>query len=465
MSYLEQYDSIPSDRPQEKVKLVSRWIRTDWQLFFKELRENRPIFITPNFVLVSLFHDVQEVLSRENVFSVRLNASKMDPVVGGPFMLARDNTEVNWREKSIMQTMLQREDLPAIRKMAGEIAKAALDQWATKGEIEVVSQLGRYVPIRICGDYFGFPGPDLETMYRWSRATQTDMFKNLPNDPTIHAASLQAGKEMTAYLSNLLQEKRAQVAPEQPLTPVANLSIAELLQALFHKLFSSQSTSQAPSASTSVPKPAPQPGQMDDVFTRLVKTHFAEDILFDDQRIISNMAGLLIGAGETTSQAIVQSLEQILLNPTVFAEALQAAQAGDNEKFDRYVWEALRFNPINPLVFRFCEQDYVLAAGTTRATRIPAKSIVFACTASAQFDASELPDPEVFLIDRPPHHYMHFGYGHHTCLGKYVGLMQIPETVKQVLLRPGVRLIPGDAGKIDFQGTPFPERFVVAYDQ
>lgn len=110
MSYLEKYDSIPMERAAEKVQLVRRWIRTDWRPFFKELRENRPIFETPAFTFVTLFKDVQEVLSREEVFSVRLYAPKMDPVVGGSFMLARDNTEVNWREKSIMQTMLQREE-------------------------------------------------------------------------------------------------------------------------------------------------------------------------------------------------------------------------------------------------------------------------------------------------------------------------------------------------------------------
>jgi cytochrome P450 len=457
MSYLEQYDSIPMDRAAEKIQLVNRWIRTDWRPFFKELRENRPIFITPKFVLVTLFHDVQEVLSRENVFSVRLYAPKMDPVVGGPFMLARDNTETNWREKGIMQAMLQREDLPAVRKMSGEIAKASLDKWAETGKIEVVSQLGRYVPIRVCGDYFGFPGPDLESMYRWSRATQSDMFKNLPNDPQIHEASVQAGQEMTAYLAQLLQEKRAKIAQDSHHDAIETMSVGNLLKALLDKLVTGGS--QPPVT------PAPPPASMDDVFTRLVKTHFADDILFDDKRLISNMAGLLIGAGETTSQAIVQALEQLLLNPTIFQEALQAAQSNDDATFDRYVWEALRFNPINPLLFRLCEEDYTLAAGTPRDTRIPANSLVFACTASAGFDANEIPDPDTFAIDRPHYHYMHFGYGHHTCLGKYVGLVQIPEVIKQVLLRPGVRLLPGEEGKIDFQGTPFPERFVIAYDR
>lgn len=440
MSYLEQYDSISEERPEEKAKLVNHWIRTaDWQPFFKELRENRPIFRIPgNIILVTLFDDVQEVLSRANIFSVKLYARAMDPTIGGAFMLARDNTEINYREKSIMKTMLQWEDLPVVRKMSGEIAKASLDKWAETGGIEVVSQLGRYVPVRMCGEYFGFPGPDLESMYRWSRATQSDMFKNLGGrDRVVHEASVQAGKEMTTYLAQLLQEKKARIA-QTGSSDLNKLSLGEHRPSMISE----------------------------DVFTRLIKTHFPQEIdaHFDEQRIISNMAGLLIGSVETISQAVVQVIEQILLRPNILQAALQAAEANDDRKFAQYVWEALRFNPINPLVFRLCEEDYTLASGTSRATQIPQQSIVFACTASAMFDATELVEPEIFSLDRPNYHYMHFGYGHHTCLGQYVAMVEIPEIVKQVLLRPGVRLIPGEEG-IDFQGGPFPERFVIAYER
>lgn len=466
MSYLEQYDRIPQDRPEEKAKLVNHWIRTaDWRPFFKELRENRPIFPIPgNIIFVTLFDDVQEILSRENVFSVKLYARAMDPTIGGPFMLARDNTEINYREKSIMKTMLQREDLPVVRKLSGEIAKAALDQWVETGKIEVVSQLARHVPVRICGEYFGFPGPNLESMYRWSRATQSDMFKNLGGrDPAVHEASVQAGKEMTTYLAQLLQEKKARLARETDTSDVDQLSSGELFKVLLNKVFAAKNRQDFSDSQNGDRFPT----LGEDVFTRLIKTHFPQEINvhFDEQRIISNMAGLLIGSVETTSQAVVQVIEQILLRPDIFQAALQAARANDDQKFDQYVWEALRFNPINPLVFRLCEEDYTLASGTPRATRIPQQSIVFACTASAMFDATELVEPETFSLDRPDYHYMHFGYGHHTCLGQYVGMVEIPEIVKQVLLRPNVRLIPGEDGKVDFQGGPFPERFVIAYDR
>jgi cytochrome P450 len=415
MSYLAQYDAAEDD--QAKVALVSRWIRTDWRPFFRELREQRPIFQTPAFTLVARFADVTEVLSRERTFSVRIYMSRMDPVVDGPFMLSRDDTPINWREKGIMQAMLRPEDLPQVRQMAGAFADESLDNAAQDGRIEAVSQLGRYVPIRICGAYFGFPGPSLEAMYRWSRATQSDMFKNLANDPAVHEASVQAGREMREYLAGLLEEKRAAVAGN---------------------------------------------GGQQDTVSRLLRSRFPAELGFDDRRVLSNVMGLLIGAGETTSQAVVQVLEQILLRPEVHAEAAEAAREDNTDGFDRYVWEALRMNPINPLLFRICERDYTLAAGSERETRIPAGTLVFALTASAMFDEDVVEDPEAFRTDRPDFISLHFGYGHHTCLGRHVGSAMIPEVVRRVLLRPGVRLLPPPEGSIDFQGGPFPERFVIA---
>ena len=418
MRYLEQYDRIPANRPQEKVAIVTRWIREEWRPFFKELREYRPIFQTPAFTLVTLFKDVQEILSRNEVFSVRLYAPKMDPVVG-PFMLARDNTEFNYKEKSIMKTMLRLEDLPVVRAMAGRFADGSLDRWFESGRIEVVSQLGRLVPVRLCDKYFGFPGPNIETMFRWSKATQNDMFKNLKNDPDVHATSVTAGREMKLYLVNLLKHKRKSLAQEQ-------LDVYK------------------------------------DVCTRLLATRYPKEISFDSERIITNTMGLLVGSVETTSQAIVQSLEQILTRPDVFERVLEAAKDGHEQKFDAYVWEALRFNPINTLVFRYCEADYTLAAKTERQTRIAANTVVFACTASASFDSTELSDPELFDSNRPPYHTMHFGHGEHSCLGKYVAMSVIPEVVRRVVLRPGVRLISGDEGRVDFQGGAFPEQFQIA---
>ena len=190
--------------------------------------------------------------------------------------------------------------------------------------------------------------------------------------------------------------------------------------------------------------------------------HFPPELEFDDSRSSSNMMGLLVGSGRPV-QAIVQALEQILLRPEIHAQAVAAASEPDPKAFDRYVWEGLRLNPINPLIFRLSAEDYTLAAGTERATLIPAGTLVFACTSSAVFDADVIADPDEFKTDRPDFTSLHFGYGHHSCLGKYVGLVIIPEVLRRVLLRPDVRLLPPPEGAIDFQKGPFPERFEFAF--
>jgi hypothetical protein len=39
----------------------------------------------------------------------------------------------------------------------------------------------------------------------------------------------------------------------------------------------------------------------------------------------------------------------------------------------------------------------------------------------------------------------------------------IPETIRQILLLPGIRLIESDAGHIDTAGGPFAEHFVICH--
>ena len=77
------------------------------------------------------------------------------------------------------------------------------------------------------------------------------------------------------------------------------------------------------------------------------------------------------------------------------------------------------------------------------------------------FDEAAVREPDSFDPDRPTDNYLHLGFGHHECLGKHVAMAMVPGAVLEILLTPGVALIPGPAGFIDFQNGPFPERFVV----
>jgi cytochrome P450 len=111
-------------------------------------------------------------------------------------------------------------------------------------------------------------------------------------------------------------------------------------------------------------------------------------------------------------------------------------------------------------VIRRCSKDYRIASGTLRGTTIKAGKIVLVSTRSAMRDGRELPAAGSFATDRPSYHYMHLGYGTHTCLGDHVSRVQVPEIVKRLLKLPGVR----PTGPIDFKGGPFPESYVLEFD-
>lgn len=411
--FLDDFDEAVDD---VKTKLIFGAIKAHPDAVFALLRRVRPILETPVGYLITRFDDVQEALERNTIFTVKPYAPKMDPSVG-PFMLARDGTTINSRDKGIMRAMLSRDDLPKVRTMAADLAKKAVD--AAGGRIEVVSQLSRLVPVQMTGDYFGFPGPSEAKLFEWSRATQYDMFHNPLNDPEVHRANVAAGQEMSAYLQQDLIPKRRAELQQDP--------------------------------------------NKDDILSRLLRMSLPEEIGFDDARVRTNTMGLLVGGVETTSQAVVQILDQFL---RCFPKEMAAARtaAGDNETFDRYTWEALRFNPINPFVIRLCVEDYIIARGTDRETEVPAGSVTFISARSAMMDGKQMTDPDDFRTDRPPYRYMHFGYGAHTCLGDHVSTVVIPELVKALLVRDGLRPAEGDDGEIDFEDGPFPERYVLCYD-
>ncbi|MEV0612002.1 cytochrome P450 [Nonomuraea sp. NPDC050404] len=408
---LEEYDAALAKDAMSAFGLVREWMRTDWRSLFAELRERRPIFTTPAFTVVTRFADVTEVLSHEEVFSVRAFGPRLDAALGAPFMLGRDATPMNWREKGLMRLMLDPRDATRVRELTGRLADDLLDAALPAGRVEAVNELFRPVALGVCAEYFGVPGPEPLTLSRWTRAIVTDGFANFLGDPQIQAASVQAGAEMVGYLRDRLAERRAALRAGHDLP--------------------------------------------DDVFARLVGAGLPAGAGVTDDRIVTNMAGLPLGFVESAPGAMAEAVEQLLVRPAVLAEAV--AVAGDPARFDPFVWEALRFSPFFKLLPRICEHDHVLAAGTPRATVIPAGTFVLAAPASAMFDADVVPEPEVFRLDRPAHHRLFFGHGHHSCLGVHVAGAVIGETVRRLLLRPGLRL----ESRVERSLGIFPDTFVL----
>jgi cytochrome P450 len=433
--YLAEYDSAAT---ADKYPLVRRWLMTEPLPFFKQLRAQRPILVTPECVLVSRYVDCIDLLQMPGIFTVDLYKPKMGVTATDPgYLMAHDDDAIHYREKNLMKGMLNRNDLPRIRELIRNSSQHILR--GAKGELDIIHDYCRMVPATLVQDYFGLEDVSKDDLIEWSFWNQYDVFHNQPfdlNSPEdekyIKDNHDRVTKLLGDYIKKIMLKKLAGVKLEQ----TRNILLVgwNLLKGL-------------------VGKKALPP--KDDVLTRMLRSSFADQVEFDLVRVGVNAGGLLIGAIETTSQAVSQTINFFLQQPELLAKAKAAAQSSDTRLFDNMVWEALRYVPISPYMFRQTSQDYSLAKGTDYETLIPARTNVLVLTQSAMFDDYANTNPNEFNPDRTFYHNFNFGFGEHDCLGKYIGMEMLPEMVKQILLLPDVKAV----SVMDYKNGPFPESF------
>jgi cytochrome P450 len=423
--YLTEYDAAPNEK---KYPLVQQWMKTEPLPFFKQLRERRPILVTPECTLVTLFSDLTDVLQMPSMFTVDLYKPKMGVTATNiGYLMAHDDDALHYREKSLMQGLLNRDDLPRIRSLVEKTARKILDD--AGGAIEIVNDYCRMVPAHLVQKYFGLDGVGRKDLIEWSYWNQYDAFHNQPfdlNSPEQFQYIIKKHGDVTeqlrCYIGVLMVRKLVTVKIGNvirfviaPLRWAANL-LCKLLRC-------------TPVAGAS----------KDDMVKRMLRSSFAKEVDFPIARVGVNAGGLLIGAIETTSQAVAQVIEYFLVHrPDLLGEAKKKAVLPDPGAFDAMVWEALRFVPISPYMFRQSSGDYVIAKRTDRTTDIRAGTNVLLMTQSAMFDPYAYDKPETFDPNRNWYHHFNFGFGSHECLGKYVGMVLIPEMVRQVMLRDNI---------------------------
>jgi cytochrome P450 len=191
----------------------------------------------------------------------------------------------------------------------------------------------------------------------------------------------------------------------------------------------------------------------------MLRSAFAVQVDFPLARIGVNAGGLLIGSVETTSQAVAQVIQFFIDQPELLARAKAASAKEDTAEIDGMVWEALRFVPISPYMFRQLSENYTIAKGTDRETDIPKGTNVLTLTQSAMFDTYAYDHPEEFDADRNWYHNFNYGFASHDWLGKYVGMAMIPEMVRQVMLRDDLTA----SSAINYKKGPFPEVYELSW--
>jgi cytochrome P450 len=347
-------------------------------------------------------------------------AKKLNVITGGvPFLLGmedsaeyrnnlhalRDVVHVHhdaWRGDDIESRLVPRTEAVAERIVAS--SNGCMD----------IPKLSREVTFEVLLDYFGTPAPMNGDIVVWSTRLFEFLFHIGKPDPKLDAEVAAYAPALLGHVQSIIDKRRASGVHE------------------------------------------------DDVLGRCLQKQ-AQGAGFSDREIRGALAGLIVAGLPQPLMVLPKVVEQLLRRPKMLAAAQEAARRNDDITLAKYIFEAMRFDPLAPFLQRIAKKEYVLAAGTSRAKKIEPGTSVFFLFASAMMDGRRVANPKSFNPDRPPNDYILFGYGLHQCFGIRMNQRLLPLMLKPLLKRHGLRRASGAEGHLRKQSV-FPDRLTVCFD-
>lgn len=213
---------------------------------------------------------------------------------------------------------------------------------------------------------------------------------------------------------------------------------------------------------------------------------------FDEDWIRRYLTGLVATGLATVVRGTAQTVDQLVTRPDALKEAQLLVAALDHaetyqqslpsgaseierrsaaervarsrDALTHYIYEALRFRPMLPLLVRDCPRETIIANETRRVRLMPSGARVLAAPLAAMFDPDAFPNPLRFDPRRPLKNYIHFGDGARHCFGRYVAESALMEMVRALLRLPGLARASGADGQIRYEG-PAPFSFVLTFNK
>ncbi|MBD2830469.1 cytochrome P450 [Streptomyces globisporus] len=319
-------------------------------------------------------HELGRTLLADQRFSKHW--SRASPALGvvkvssGTSMLSTDAPDHTRLRKLVAREFTPRR-MERLAPRVQEMTDALLDMMLSAPDrtADLVEALSFPLPMSVICELLGVPSLDREKFRTWSGRALSS------TDRAVRAASAEA---MTAYISGLLDDKRAQSGDD------------DLLSALIHT--------------------ADEDG----------------DRLSGDELV--GMAWLLLVAGhETTVNLITNGVHHLLAHPDQLA-LLRA----DFSLIDNAVEEILRFEgPVETPTYRFTTEPVEIGG-----TVIPGGGeLVLVALSDANRDPARYPDGSRFDITRDARGHLAFGHGIHYCLGAPLARIEARIAIRSLLER------------------------------
>jgi cytochrome P450 len=277
------------------------------------------------------------------------------------------------RLRRLVATAFTMRRVELLRPRVAEITEDLLAGLAGQDEVDLVDAFAFPLPVTVICELLGVPHADRDAFRAWSTT-----LVSAGEAETLAVA----GRDMAAYLRQLIAAKRAAPA--------------------------------------------------DDMVSALVQAHEDDGDRLTEAELVAMAFLLLVAGHETTVNLIANGVLALLRHPDQLA-----ALRGDPALLSGAVEEFLRYDgPISHATLRYTVEPVELSGVT-----IPAGEFVVVSLSSANRDGDRFPDADRLDITRAAGGHLAFGHGIHFCLGAPLARLEGQIAIGRLLDRfPGLSL-------------------------
>jgi cytochrome P450 family 142 subfamily A polypeptide 1 len=354
----------------------------------ERLRETHPIYWseTNQLWVLTKFEDVSYASKNHAIF-----CSGQGVRPGNPAKLSLiDEDEPRHTQ---LRRLLNRGFTPRMTKKLEGVFRGlvddAIDAIAKQGECDFVDDLAVPMPLLLIAEMIGIRKQDRRRFHQWSDALIAGD-GNL-HDPEIRGRAAQAFVEYTSYIKEIFEERRGE--PRDDLVSI-------LLKARDEGLIGDIQHHDG------------------------IEALGLEPAAIADDEITMMMVLLLVAGNETTRNGLSGGMELLIRHPDQRRKLID-----DPSLIPAAIEEMLRFvSPIQSFG-RTVTRDTEL-----RGTKLAAGDTVLMIYPAANRDPDAFENPEVFDVERNPHH-LAFGIGNHFCMGANLARMEMRVAFAELLRR------------------------------
>ena len=331
---------------------------------WKAVRDAGRVVFIDGWYYLSHREDVLAALRNPELFS----SKKAFDALGSPLPLVPISFDPpeHTRFRKILQPFFSphtlNEMLPSLQKQALDI----IDDVVTKGECEVVADVAIPYPSQVFLTLFGLPLEDRDRLIAWK-----DSVIALADSPSLEDADLTPAMELFAYLTEAINERRANPGP--------------------------------------------------DILSQVL----SGDDAMDDAEVMG-LSYLFVLAGlDTVTAAMTAALLELARNP-----ALRNTLREAPDQMSVFVEEIVRLEPPAPMLPRVTTAEVTIGDIT-----LPADTPVRLCIAAINRDDSDEISTNDVVMDGKVHRHWGFGGGPHRCLGSHLARMELTLVLDEWLKR------------------------------